>query len=348
MAAVPAQSDALSQADLLAKWRNIRLMHQLERIAAAFEAAGVPLMLLKGAALHLTLYERPEQRPMTDVDLLVRLEDASAAQEVLAGLGATPGPPLVRKNFFPDYYYETEWNLGAGSAAVRIDLHARPLRPLRYARTIPPGAIWDRATPVRLGSASVWVPSVEDMALHLAAHAAVHGFSRPQWLTELNAWLVAHDDVFDWQLLLQRATDWRLTEPLRLALHRVIDEHGLRLPRTFARGLARARPSWADRLAVWHAPRDATHSATHVLVNVLTTPGWRFKLGYLLAVALPDRPHMSGWYGRRHRGWFWCAQAVRWLRPTVAWAPALWRRWRSGSEQGQLTQRLAVAAVDGP
>ena len=35
--------------------RNIRMMHQLERIAHAFNEAGVPLMVFKGAALNLAL-----------------------------------------------------------------------------------------------------------------------------------------------------------------------------------------------------------------------------------------------------------------------------------------------------
>ena len=51
-------------------------------LLAAFAAADIPVLLLKGAALMHLLYPRPELRPMADVDVLVsrsRLERAAGA-----------------------------------------------------------------------------------------------------------------------------------------------------------------------------------------------------------------------------------------------------------------------------
>ena len=59
--------------------RNVRMMHLLERIAAKFNDADVPLIVLKGGALNLTVYERLDQRPMDDLDLLIRPEDIDRA-----------------------------------------------------------------------------------------------------------------------------------------------------------------------------------------------------------------------------------------------------------------------------
>ena len=71
--------------------RNIRMMRLLERIAARFSEADVPLMVLKGAALHLALYEQPEDRAMADLDLMIRPEDVDKAFHLLEGLGGLRG-----------------------------------------------------------------------------------------------------------------------------------------------------------------------------------------------------------------------------------------------------------------
>jgi hypothetical protein len=69
----------------------------LAEILAAFEAAGIRALVLKGAALAHLLYPEPGVRPMSDVDLLVKRTDVHRAQELLSGLGFhAPLPPAGR------------------------------------------------------------------------------------------------------------------------------------------------------------------------------------------------------------------------------------------------------------
>ena len=89
--------------------RNLRMMHTLEWIAAAFDRAGIPLMVLKGAALYLTLYERPDRRAMDDLDLLVKPVDVDRAVVLLEQLGYHRNEVQFREDFFPRYYYEIEY-----------------------------------------------------------------------------------------------------------------------------------------------------------------------------------------------------------------------------------------------
>ena len=77
------------------------MMHLLERIAAAFNDAGVPLMVLKGAALNLTIHEDPGERAMLDLDLLVKPQDSERARGLLehvvgTGLPSPRGEGSVR------------------------------------------------------------------------------------------------------------------------------------------------------------------------------------------------------------------------------------------------------------
>ena len=59
----------------------------LAEILSAFQAAGIDVLVLKGAALAHTVYAEPGLRPMRDMDLLVREEDAVDAQQLLREIG---------------------------------------------------------------------------------------------------------------------------------------------------------------------------------------------------------------------------------------------------------------------
>jgi len=299
--------------------RNLRSMHVLERIAAALHDAGVPALALKGAALHLTVYDSLDQRPMDDIDLMVRRDDLARTRQVLEELGGVREPTPVSEDFFPRFYYETGYLFG-DVCPVKIDLHVRPFRPLRYARFVPDDALWGGAQQVSIGRASVFVPSPENTLIHLAAHAAIHGATDGKWLQDIQLWSDRFGADLNWHLILDRVKRWRLALPVREGLRAAAHAFGAVYPPGFDRMIHEVRTNWRDRLALWQAPRDADHPAAQVLVNVLCTPGWRFALAYLRAVAFPDRACMSG-TDEGHQG-MWLPWAVmgRWLRPLVSWA----------------------------
>ena len=292
--------------------RNVRMMHLLERIASRFNEADVPLMALKGAALNLLLYRQPHERPMSDLDLMAPAKWISRARVILEDCGCHTGAPLVREDFFPRYYYETEYAFGE-IFPTRIDLHARPLRPLRYARLMPIDALWDGAKMTSIGKATVLVPNDADMLIHLAAHAAVHGCAHGKWIEDIRRWIAVRGQRLNWERFLRNVAQWRLALPVRTTLNLIRDE--ITIPAHVDAGLKKMTVNWRDRLVLRHAPRDAEHTAAHVVVNAVCTPGWRFVLGYLAAIAFPGRAHMADWYPHRHWGWLACAHATRILRP---------------------------------
>ncbi len=97
--------------------RVARLLGELREILAAFAAAGVPLLPLKGGLLSVLYYEEPAARPMADLDVLVPAEHWEAGGAALAAAGyaktfdgwkhsrfARPGPREVvdREREHPD------------------------------------------------------------------------------------------------------------------------------------------------------------------------------------------------------------------------------------------------------
>ncbi|MAT97317.1 MAG: hypothetical protein CL608_09260 [Anaerolineaceae bacterium] len=52
-------------------------------ILAAFQRAGIATLLLKGAVLAPLYYPDPQQRPLADLDLLIRPQDVAASREIM-------------------------------------------------------------------------------------------------------------------------------------------------------------------------------------------------------------------------------------------------------------------------
>jgi hypothetical protein len=287
-------------------------LERVEPALARLREADIPFLMLKGAALNAVLYKAPGLRPMMDVDLLIRPSDARRADEALKGLGCRPGPDLVNEDFYPRYYYEREYFLPC-RPEVKIDLHVRPFRPLRYARFLADDALWDDPLPVSYGRLTVLIPNVENMLIHLAVHAACHGAAELKWLHDLKLWLERYGDRLNLDVLAEKCETWKLTWPVRVALEqmgRVFGQSCEHLERVLG-VLHEQRVDWRDRLVVAQSPRDAIHPLAALIVNLLCTPGIRFRLGYLRAVLLPGRSHLAQLYRHRHPGWPIMAHLVR-------------------------------------
>ena len=70
-------------------WQNLARVARLLVVLRRFEEAGIPAVLLKGAALALRYYRNFGMRSMADIDLLVHPADVRRAATLLADLGWT-------------------------------------------------------------------------------------------------------------------------------------------------------------------------------------------------------------------------------------------------------------------
>jgi len=322
-AAAPSGDPLGQRRKVAVSYRNIRLMHFLDAVAERFHHADVPLMVLKGGALNLTLYDRPDERAMCDLDLLIREQDIARAFELLEQCGAYRSQVLLRDDFFPKYYYEAEFTAGSLMPVV-MDVHVRPFRPLRYSRFVPDDAMWQRAQSVRIGDAPVMVPSPEDMLIHLAVHYAIHGGTGGKWRQDIRLWIERHVDSLDWDYIVDTIRHWRLSLPMLAGLAAVYGKAASPVPAAAIERMRAIAVNWRDRLALAQAPRDDDHPVAHMLVNCLTTPGVGYVRGYLASVLLPGRAHMHEWYAHEHTGWLALAHLSRWTRPVTKHLRFLW------------------------
>jgi hypothetical protein len=293
---------------------NAYKIESVQRVLARLQLAGVPCLLLKGAALNATIYE-PGRRPTTDIDVLVHETDARMAERVLGNAGCRPGADLVRPDFFPRYYCEREYATRR-TPSVKIDLHCRPFHVLRYGRTVPDRAMWANAREVRFGETTALIPGPEEMLIHLAVHAACHGNTELRWLHDIKAWIERYASEIDAASIADKCRRWGLSLPVHRALRKVRDVFEL-AGNEVINTLVTATKTLAgplDRLALAGANLYPISPPLFVLCNAITAPGIRFRLGYLAATTLPDPAHLAQLYHRRHPGWQIAAHAIRLTR----------------------------------
>jgi len=269
----------------------------------------IPYVLLKGAALIACGAADIDARPMTDVDILIRAQDAARVEQIITNLGGRAGADLVQDDFYPRFHYEREYLLG--NPPIKIDLHVRAFRPTLFAMRTPVDAFLQECDDAELLGQSVRIPNATMMLLHLAVHAACHGGKHLRWLYDVYRWLTINHEQIDPQQVARRAESWRLTAPLRLALLNVGSVfNAAELVQPYLNALSQPNDALAY-LTLSQAPRALDRPAYDVLINALGVPGWQRKWQYLGAVGLPHESHLREHYRGNHIGWRWVAHGVR-------------------------------------
>ncbi len=303
---------------------NLHLEARFGEVARTFNQAGIDILALKGCVLTRQVYKRCDLRPMVDIDVMLRPEEALEGCRLFERMGYSKGADLLRPDFFPRFYYEVEYHSNE-QLPVKFDVHARPFRAGRYRTIIPDDGFWHGAVRMNVGPGWVLVPSPERMLVHLCCHAALHGASRPLWLLDIKYYARTLTQI-QWNDFLQLARRWNLAHPVLFAFKRAEAMFGRIVPGDIAEELECLPVSWKDRLTLWQAPRDAEHPLCHLAVDVIVGGGLRDRLAYLAAVAFPQRSHMRSIYPVSHPGWLICAHMWRVTRIPVRYLSSLVRR----------------------
>ena len=159
----------------LARVSQFRMMHLEQRLGeslAALARERIEAMLLKGAALALTVYGSFVRRPMSDLDLLLRGGSAVAgrARATLLTSGWVTTELEQLHEFFEGHQHLPALEDARGTG-VQLELHTALFfegHPFRLS----PEDIWSRATPIIAFGQRTSVPSVHDQLLHLCLHFA--------------------------------------------------------------------------------------------------------------------------------------------------------------------------------
>ncbi|MBK6328475.1 MAG: nucleotidyltransferase family protein [Chloroflexi bacterium] len=294
----------------------------LSRLKSAFAAAGLPLVLLKGAALGIGVYDEPAQRTMSDVDIWAPAGEMPTVARVMGELGYRSSikaeRPLALEQLSQGEirFVQPGWQVGL------VEAHWSPFLGWWLARTadVDDPGIWARLAQVG-DETGVYQLCPEDMIIHLAVHTAVnHQFGMSALRSLVDMALTAQKRGVDWGEAAERAAAWRVGTAVSTVLElldQLIGVDGME------EKLGGIRPSAVRRYLL---RRLVTPES--VLAGRDVRHGWQ---RYALLLLLVDRPR----------------DAARLLWRTV-WPEAAWLAARYGEPTGhgrhlwRLVRRRAV------
>jgi hypothetical protein len=171
--------------------RSARAAH----VFAAFGAAGIEAIVLKGFMFAHALYRDAAYKKMNDVDVLVRDQDYARAAEILRTLGFRSYDEFSGEDVGSS---KTHHNTTFVSEDLRciIGLHWRLTSPLGPWKPDMAG-VWARRVPVELGEARAFRMAWEDNLLHLCIHLPFFKIGLRELADAYNV-VLASGAPFDW------------------------------------------------------------------------------------------------------------------------------------------------------
>jgi hypothetical protein len=258
---------------------------------------GIPVMLVKGAAVVVHTHEQLYLRPMDDLDIAVARHQAADAAFVLTAIGMTAsslsGDPTDTAIF--DQVHALPF-IGASHAI--LDLHWQIIHGSLHRGAS--SEFWDRAVPTTLRDVPVLALSPADTLVQVVAHGQRLNDQRPlQWATDA-ALLLRDRPDFDWELVASVAQRHRVANVVGRALKRLETVAPDLFPATLPRALRgdRRQPRPASIASHWDEfARRTIHPGERA------TPG--HGIDFLKETWAVDRlrelPSLAAWWasGRR-------------------------------------------------
>jgi hypothetical protein len=198
--------------------RHRRIAALLERIDTGARAAGLAIVPLKGSALHAVGLYAPGDRPMADIDLLVRENDAGPAIKLLQELDYVESFAQWKHRVFKPAEGAPVAGLGEHrDTPINIELHTRIQERLPVSTVDITERIYPREPRPGLND----YPSTGALMNHLLLHTAGNICNRSLRLLHLHdiSLLATRMAASDWDVLWDEhatGSSWWALPPLRL------------------------------------------------------------------------------------------------------------------------------------
>lgn len=217
-----------------------RMDERLDETIAAFEAANVRTLLLKGAALARSVYASIVDRPMLDLDVLVSAADSGAARAAALSSGWVGNDERRYAPFFSTHHHLPAFRDGRGTRAL-LELHTG-LFPAGHPFGLRGDAMIDRAVAAR----GVLIPSAEDHLVYLCGHWVwSHMMNGGAWRAFRDVAALIERSGLDWDLCVERARSANATTCVYWTLRLARRMAGVAVP---AAVLAAMRPPTPELL----------------------------------------------------------------------------------------------------
>jgi len=271
---------------------NMLILQELVALLRSFETAQIDVVVLKGAALVLDVYERLAHRPMIDLDLLIRFEDLDVARAMLEKKEYQE----IRPAPFAD---DTGlvWNeimlVQKEKKGPAIELHWHLIDNPYYATRLNTESLIERSRQLNVADVSPRVLDLEDQIIHLCCHNLYHHLGRFTHSLVDIAFLVAkYGDEITWEKIIQQAEESDVTLAVGTAILQLSSNWYTSIPESAIEKSSSWKPSNRERFYASSQQSEYLRA----LRTISALPGVRSKFRYIRGQLLPERPYMMWRY----------------------------------------------------
>jgi hypothetical protein len=271
--------DALRERDLQECVEQLRLV-------------GVRALLLKGAHLAYTHYERPDLRPRVDTDMLIAADDRNRVRDTLTRCGYEPAGE------FPGdlVMYQTSYTKRLGGGLLQVlDLHWRIANPQVFGAVISFDELAASAVRVSALGPGAMAPSPVHALIIACVHRVAHHFNSDLliWLYDIHL-LASSLAPDDWTAFVafahQRGVAAVSAEGLQLAEQ----SFHTSIPEDVRAALSAGAISATDKKTAAYLRRR--RHIENIIADFRALPGWGRRLSLLREHLFPSPQYMRGIY----------------------------------------------------
>ncbi len=293
--------------------RNAVKLHTLGKVVHTLARRGIPVILLKGAALAERVYRNPALRHISDIDLLVPRDQLERSIELLSPLYQTP--KRVGTYAGANVLLELKPEQPADrNGKLALDLNCYLVESPYYSHICFIDWLWRTASPAEIDGAAVNELCPEALVLHLCAHLLMdQKGKRLLWLHDIAEVLTLYREQLNWSSLLGNAQRFDLLLPLRYVLARLESDWHIVMPEQCKHSLNALQASPREqRFYASFASRAQPEPKLFALEG--TEDRKALALGYLLDNLLPHPAYMSSRYQVGNRWLLPLSYPYRWYR----------------------------------
>lgn len=194
--------------------RNQKLIRTLERVLGHLYDAGVPALVLKGAALTVLHYRDRGTRPMNDLDVMVPIELVDRALHVLRDEG---WDPVRTDSSRPTAQLHLRHAVSLRQGDDEVDLHWHALSACMDADL--DADFWDASVDLLVGGQRSRALAPTDQLLHAFVHGVRYNDFPPlRWIADAHVVINSSRSELDWDRLLLLSRRYRLAAYTSAAL----------------------------------------------------------------------------------------------------------------------------------
>lgn len=275
-------ADRLRGSAMVYDFRMRRLESRLAQTVAVLRDRGIPVLLLKGAALAVSEFGGFTERPMSDIDLLVRRDDVGRARQAIidSGWPETTDPRLL--DLLKDEHHLPPFG-DPEPTGLRVELH-RAFLPVDHPFAFDEDDLWRGASSAEAAFAGALIASREHLLFHAALHFSwSHTMRFGAWRTFRDASALTSHAEFDWDLLLDLAARTKAGTSCYWTLLLAKRMSGVRVPPSVIERLSPPTPEPVMRalerhlvagIAAGEGPQCPSSRLEHLLWRAALRPRW--------------------------------------------------------------------------